>query len=387
MQRDAHVLLFLAWNDPKVDGIMTGKLFEYLYSKTPILSINNQGIEAAQKLIVEANAGVVYTEPEKIAEWLLSRLITSAKQPSGVTQQFLNRYDRNFLAMKLLDSCKRKMPACVIVVVTFNSQKYLPKAMECINQQTHSIEKIIIVDTGSDETAYLMPYQQQANVEIVFAEKNSGFCKGNNIGISKLPDNCDYVFFLNPDAFITPSFVRGAIAFLQLPQHQQYGAVTGTVLGYNIDVDQPNGAYDTTGIFRKWYGRWYDRGQGQAYNPGLYLVQEDLDAICGAVFFCRKKALDSIMLRENEVFNNTFYMYKEDIDLSLRLRREGWKLAFLPQLIAHHCRGWQKDRLKMPRKLRLHSAKNELRVHLQTMAPVPIAYSLCKYAAVKWLNI
>lgn len=282
---------------------------------------------------------------------------------------------------------KRKMPSCAIIIVTFNSQKHITKAMECIGQQTHSIAKIIIVDTGSDDTSYLLPFQQLPNVEIVFAEKNSGFCRGNNLGLSKLPDNCDYVFFLNPDAFISPSFVRYAIAFLQPAQHHHYGAVTGTVLGYNMDADQPNGSYDTTGIFRKWYGRWYDRGQGQVYNPGLFLVQEDLDAICGAVFFCRKKALDSIMLRDNEVFDNTFYMYKEDIDLSLRLRRKGWKLAFLPQLVAHHCRGWQKDRTLMPRQLRLCSAKNELRVHVKSMAPIPIAYSLCKYAAVKWLDM
>jgi len=282
---------------------------------------------------------------------------------------------------------KRKLPSCSIIIVTFNSQKHLSKAMECINQQTHAIEKIIIVDTGSEDTAYLQPYQHQANVEVVIAEKNSGFCKGNNIGVSKLPENCDYVFFLNPDAFINPSFVRYAIAFLQSPQNQHYGAVTGTVLRYNIDADQPNGSYDTTGVFRKWYGHWYDRGQGQTYNPGLFLVQEDLDAICGAVFFCRKKALDSAMLRNNEVFDNTFYMYKEDIDLSLRLRRKGWKLAFLPELMAHHCRGWQKDRALMPRELRLCSAKNELRVQLKNFAPLPVVYSLCKYAAVKWLNM
>lgn len=282
---------------------------------------------------------------------------------------------------------KRKLPTCAIIIVTFNSQKHLAKNLECIHLQAYPVTKIIIVDTGSDDPSYLVPYQQQSNIEVVFAEKFSGFCKGNNIGITKLPENCDYVFFLNPDAFISPSFVRFAIAFLQSQGNQQYGAVSGTVLGYNMEAGQPNGAYDTTGVFRKWYGRWYDRGQGEAYNPGLFLVQEDLDAICGAVFFCRKKALDSAILRDNEVFDSSFYMYKEDIDLSLRLRRKGWKLAFLPQLTAHHCRGWQRNRSQMPRKMRLCSAKNELKVQLQLKAPIPIAYSLCKYAAVKWLNM
>lgn len=279
-----------------------------------------------------------------------------------------------------------KISSCTIIIVTFNSQKYLSKAIECINQQTHPMTKIIIVDTGSDDTTYLLPYKPQSNVEVIIAEKNSGFCKGNNIAFSKLPNNSDYVFFLNPDAFITPSFVSSAVAFLESPQNQHYGALTGTVLGYNMNANQPTGTYDTTGIFRKWYGRWYDRGQGQAYHPGLFSLQEDLEAICGAVFFCRKKALDSVMFLNNEVFDNTFYMYKEDIDLSLRLRRKGWKLAFLPQLISYHCRGWQ-NRAKMPRKMRLCSAKNELGFHLQGRALTPIAYSFCKYMAVKLLNM
>lgn len=280
-----------------------------------------------------------------------------------------------------------KTSSCTIIIVTFNSQKYLSKAMECIGQQTYPMIKIIIVDTGSDNIDYLLPYKQQSNVEVIVAEKNSGFCKGNNIAFSKLSDNCDYVFFLNPDAFIAPFFISSAIAFLEHPQNQYYGALTGTVLGYNMNTGQPNGAYDTTGIFRKWYGRWYDRGQGQAYHPAFFSLQENLEAICGAVFFCRKKALDSVMFSNNEIFDNTFYMYKEDIDLSLRLRQKGWKLTFLPQLVAYHCRGWQNDRAKMPRKMRLCSAKNELRLHLQAKAFIPIAYSFCKYWAVKLLNI
>lgn len=109
MQRDAHALLFLAWNDPATDGVMTGKLFEYLYSKTPILSISNYGLEAAQKLIVEANAGVIYSKTLEVVEWLRNHLVSPVKNYSKIDPQFLNRYDRHFLAMKLLDHVSRNM--------------------------------------------------------------------------------------------------------------------------------------------------------------------------------------------------------------------------------------------------------------------------------------
>lgn len=278
---------------------------------------------------------------------------------------------------------KKQDPTCAIIIVTYNSQKHIHKAIDCIEAQTFLPKKIVIVDTGSDDLSYLNKYQGYDHIDIVIAEKNSGFCRGNNIGMTRLPPNCDYVFFLNPDVFIASSFIKLALAFMQASSNQHYGAITGTLLGYDIDKDSPTGTYDSTGIFRKWYGRWYDRGQGESYNAGLYMVQEDIPAICGAAFLCRKKALDSILLSGDQVFDISFYMYKEDIDLSLRLKHKGWKLAFLPNLIAYHCRGWQRDRSKMPRSTRLISARNELRLHARMKSPIPLTYSLLKYSSVK----
>lgn len=277
--------------------------------------------------------------------------------------------------------------SCCIIIVTHNSEKHIHKAMECIRRQTYPAERIIIVDSGSSNPSYLLTYRQQEDVTIVLAQKDIGFCKGNNIGMSKLPSRCDYVFFLNPDAFLSSTFLEQAMAFMENPQNKLCGALTGMILGYDIQANKPTGMYDSTGVFQKWYGQWYDRSQGHAYQAGQYQKNEEVPAICGAVLFCRKTALDSVLIRENEVLDNTFYMYKEDIDLSIRLRKQGWKLMFLPELIAYHCRGWQKNRSKMPRQLRLASARNELRLHGRQKSPIPLAYSLLKYTAVKLLNL
>jgi GT2 family glycosyltransferase len=174
---------------------------------------------------------------------------------------------------------------------------------------------------------------------------------------------------------------------MENPLHHRCGALTGTTLGYDIVADKPTGKYDSTGVFHTWYGHWFDRGQGQACQSSLYDRKESIPAICGAIYFARKKALDTVMLRNYEVFDNSFYMYKEDIDLSLRLRRKRWTLDFVPDLIAYHCRGWNRDRSKMPRELRLCSAKNELIIHTRNFMPVPTFYAVCKYAAVKLLDM
>lgn len=105
MQRDAQALLFLAWNDPQVDGILTGKLFEYLYSGTPILSVGGSYLDESQRLILEAKAGQVLESVDAIQNFLKKALTTDLENPS-VDPQILQRYDRKQLAFKLLEMVK-----------------------------------------------------------------------------------------------------------------------------------------------------------------------------------------------------------------------------------------------------------------------------------------
>lgn len=279
-----------------------------------------------------------------------------------------------------------RAPFCSIIIVTHNSEKYVRKAMESLEAQARKADQVLIVDSGSADTEYLQEYARLPNVDIVLDSEDIGFCKANNLAMTKLSANADYVFFLNPDAMLAPAFLKEAIEYMERAENLKVGALTGKLLGYDIDADRPTGLYDSTGIQRKWYGRWFDRGQGDPIEDRLYAKEESMAAICGAVFFCRRSALDTILLRGKEVFDNTFYMYKDDIDLSLRLRSAGWDVRYVPSLVAYHCRGWKRDRKCMPREFRLYSAWNELRIHARAWEPVPVAYSLCKYAAVKFLN-
>lgn len=100
MQRDADALLFLPWNDSSVDGVLTGKLFEYLFSGTPILAVGATGLEASQQLILEAEAGWCCLDDESIVRAL-------GEIPGhGVVakQEVLDRYNRKVLAERLLEA-------------------------------------------------------------------------------------------------------------------------------------------------------------------------------------------------------------------------------------------------------------------------------------------
>ncbi|MEX2305501.1 MAG: glycosyltransferase family 2 protein [Waddliaceae bacterium] len=262
-----------------------------------------------------------------------------------------------------------------VLVVTHNSEIHIKKMAECVNNQTIPPKQFIIVDSGSTNPDYLDTFSAKTRKE----KGDIGFAKGNNLALELVNEEIKYVLFLNPDAFLTPSFLENAETFME--QHPECGALTGTVLGYEIEKDQPTDLYDTTGIFQKWYGKWYDRGQGEKYDPKRFNTIEKVPAICAAVMFCRKEALTQVM-QKKQVMDESFYMYKEDIDLSLRLQAKGWALYFVPALLAYHCRGWNRKRKQMPHKFRMLSARNELKIHLKQKNVLKITYSLLKYLSV-----
>lgn len=284
--------------------------------------------------------------------------------------------------MKEKSTCHAKSH-CAVIIVTHNSERYLHQAVECVQKQSRVPNQIIIVDSASSNTDYLTPYRSQENITLALSRRNIGFAQGNNLGMSLLDNGCGYVLFLNPDTFLTASFLEEALAFMENPANGTCGAMTGPLLGYCMDKGMPTGKYDSTGIFNTWYGKWYDRAQGRPYDVHRYKSVEEVPAICGALMLCRKTALDAVLLRGSEVFDSTFWMYKEDIDLSCRLSSAGWKLIFNPHYAAYHCRGWNPDRSKVPAHLKRISARNELTLHLRLKSPIKIVYSCIKFALQK----
>lgn len=104
LQRDADRLLFFPWNDPRTDGTLTGKIYEYLFSRTPIMAVGRKEISPSQQLIAEANAGDLLADTEQIKRFLVTHLKKrQQKIKNNLDPSFLHRYDRKALAIKLLN--------------------------------------------------------------------------------------------------------------------------------------------------------------------------------------------------------------------------------------------------------------------------------------------
>ncbi len=279
----------------------------------------------------------------------------------------------------------RDLPAIHLIIVTHNSRKVLPLCLAALKCQTQPPASCIVVDSGSDSPAEHHEICRQSGVVTAFlAEENRGFAAANNRAYAWLQGEIgrdDIVLFLNPDCFLTKRSLQGiGQAFMEIPDA---GAIGGMLLGYDLERERPSGAIDSTGIFRRWYGRWYDRDQGK--RDSTYTKREQVAALCGAMFACRYTALARI--EENgEIFDSSFFLYKEDIELSLHLVQCGWQLWYCPQVKAYHCRGWAQKRAAVPYRLRLMAAENEIRLYRKYPSPY-ILWALMKYLLVRLFRV
>lgn len=273
------------------------------------------------------------------------------------------------------------MRKIAVIIVTHNSEAVLGACIRALEQFGRDCT-LCIVDSGSTEPSYLLPFEGRDDIKLI-RQKNIGFSRANNMGYGEVAEGAEYVVFLNPDAFIVSDTFSRAQEALQ--RDSKIGCLGGRMLGYDVAAGQPTGRLDSTGIFRQWYGRWRDRGQGES-DHGQYVLFGEVPAICGAFMFCRKTALEQTALARNVIFDPEFFLYKEDIELSLRLRKNKWKVVYLPEVKVYHCRGWKIDRQSMDHALRLQAARSELLLWKRYKSWTGF-YSLMKYIAVRFLRM
>jgi len=277
------------------------------------------------------------------------------------------------------------MPSVAVIIVTHNSQDVLPRCLDALSWQTIQTD-IVLIDSGSKDVLYLDAYRKRFGIKVILAE-NIGFSRANNTGYRAVSQTAEFILFLNPDAFLTESTLEKSLVFLK--ENEKVGCVGGRLLGFDKNSGQPTSFLDSTGVFRKWYGCWYDRSQGEK-DRGQYPIPEDVPALCGAFLFCRQSMLDQIALGQSNidtaVFDPDFFLYKEDIELCHRIRKAGWRIVYHPGIKVYHCRGWLKNRQQIPYQQRLTAAKSELLLYKKH----PSLYKLwawSKYLLVRWLKI
>ncbi|HMQ02105.1 MAG TPA: glycosyltransferase family 2 protein [Candidatus Doudnabacteria bacterium] len=228
------------------------------------------------------------------------------------------------------------MSKVALVQVVYNSIKYIPQVFPAALNQTHPDCKFYAMIAGSEDGSKEYIAKHFPEVEIIDPGYNIGFSKGHNELFLKL--DVEFFQLINPDLIITPNFVA---EMLKPFADEKVGAVSGKILRYDFDQNQPTNRIDTTGVVMSKSGRGRDRGQHEV-DVGQYDRLTNIFGVSGAAAMYRKTALDDVKyLREDgrtEYFDEDFHSYWEDVDLSWRMINRAWKIRYTPDAIAYHGR-------------------------------------------------
>ncbi len=208
-----------------------------------------------------------------------------------------------------------------VVIVNWNTGKYLEDCIKSIlNQNINLIGNIIIVDNNSDDNSannlqYLSP-----KIKIIFEKKNNGFARGCNIG-SKFSKN-KYLLFLNPDCQILENTLENVVKFITKNENQNIG-ICGTKMVDNLGRTVASVSRFPTlkNLLFKISGfDFLFKKQGMLMRDFDHEKSGYVDQIIGAFFLIKRE-----LFLKLDGFDEDFFLYMDEVDLSLRVKKLGYK--------------------------------------------------------------
>ena len=234
-------------------------------------------------------------------------------------------------------SVVRQGPIVSVVIVTYNVSDLVIQCLQSVilSEVTFGLE-IIVIDAGTDGSADRIR-SRYPGITVIEAPENPGFATASNLGLRRSRGN--FLLLLNPDTIIPPNALSLAVAGLEAnPGHGIVGPklvrADGTLdLSARRSFPTPRIAlYHFLGLPR----RFPEVREFGAYNL-TYLDPDKpaiVDAVAGSFMMVRREALEIAGL-----FDESFWMYGEDLDQCLRIGKAGWKARYVPSSVVTHLKG------------------------------------------------
>lgn len=225
-----------------------------------------------------------------------------------------------------------------LVIINYNNKSYLKRCLDSIESQTYKNLEIIFIDNESKDGSfeYMKEEYSEKNILLLKNEVNNGYAGAANQGIRL--SNGKYVMILNPDIIMENNFIENLWRVCN--RDENIGAITGKLLKYDFKEDKKLKYIDSLGIKMTKNREFFDIAQGKL-DDGKYDYERQIFGVCGAAPFFSRKALEDIKVFD-EYFDEDFFAYKEDIDVSWRLNNYGYKCMYTFKAVAYHGRGFDK---------------------------------------------
>jgi GT2 family glycosyltransferase len=225
-----------------------------------------------------------------------------------------------------------------VIIVNYNVEYFLEQCLLSVEKAAKNIDaEIFVVDNNSVDGSVNLVKEKFPFVKLIENKKNTGFSFANNQAIKE--SNGKYVLLLNPDTLVEEDTFEKIITFMNT--HQDAGGLGVMMVdGKGIFLPESkrglprpmvafykifglSALFPKSKIFGRYHVGYLDKNK-----------THEIEILSGAFMLLRKKVLDEIGL-----LDETFFMYGEDIDLSFRITKAGYKNYYYPETKIIHYKG------------------------------------------------
>jgi GT2 family glycosyltransferase len=218
-----------------------------------------------------------------------------------------------------------RAPRVGVVVVSYNTRADLLRCLSALGTNVTVPSEVVVVDNASQDGSAAAVRAAFPEARVIENPENVGFSRANNLGLRAT--SAAYVLILNSDAELRPGCLEALCALLD--RRPDVGVVGPRTLGGDGTIQVSFGPALTplaewrqrrlvTGVRRRapWALREAERLAAREHEP---------DWLSASCLLARRAALEAV-----GGFDEGFFLYEEDADLCLRLRRAGWRVVFTP---------------------------------------------------------
>ena len=225
-----------------------------------------------------------------------------------------------------------------IVIVNYNVKHFLDQCLTSVRRAIAGIDaEVWVVDNNSVDGSVQMLREKFPEVRLIANKENVGFSRANNQAIRQ--SKGEYVLLLNPDTVVEDDTFSKILRFMD--SHPKAGGLGVKMIDGkgNFLPESKRGLPTPDVAFYKIFGlsRFFPRSRTFGkYHLGFLDKDKinEVEILSGAFMFLRREALDKTGLLDED-----FFMYGEDIDLSYRIIRAGYKNYYFPETRIIHYKG------------------------------------------------
>jgi GT2 family glycosyltransferase len=212
-------------------------------------------------------------------------------------------------------------PRVSIIIPNWNGARWLERCLRSLRAQHFSDFELLVVDNGSTDDSLALVQQCFPEARCLAMGRNVGFAAAVNAGIRA---TCgEFVVLLNNDTEADPGWLAGLVEALDRRPEFTFAAS-------RMRQDERRDLIDGAGDALNWYGIPSKIGHGETDGAAFDEEREVFGACAGAALYRRS------LFAEIGLFEETFFAYIEDVDVSFRARLAGHRCLYVPAAVVYH---------------------------------------------------